>query len=170
MTAAARQVLADCEIALDMLEGEENFEHWRVHWAGALALLRAVGHVLVKVDGEDEKLRVLIDAAYGCWKTNRTDNAIFWNFIEEERNNVLKEYKFNLDPREEIDVVIMPAVQQPGIDRLSQDPQVFQIGGDIYRPIVDGFGKGEDAREIYREALDWWNAQLTLLEKKLAGS
>ena len=50
MTAAARKVLADCEVALEMLEEEEDEQRWRVLWAGAMALLRAVGHVLQKVD------------------------------------------------------------------------------------------------------------------------
>ena len=169
MTVAARKVLADCEIALDMLEREKDFEHWRVHWMGALALLRAVGHVLVKVDGEDNKLRVLIDALYDCWKMERTNNAIFWNFIEEERNNILKEYKFNLYPNENIDIVVQTTAQHFKTSELSPSPQVFQIGENIYRPIADGFNEGEDARDIYREALDWWNTQLTELEKQLTG-
>ena len=95
MTRAARQVLADCVIALEMLEAEQDLVRWRVHWAGALALLRAVGHVLHKVDGADPKVRRQIDIAYRRWKSQRTENAVFLEFIEQERNNILKEYRFN---------------------------------------------------------------------------
>ena len=50
MTVAARRVLADCEVVLEMLDAEREEQRWRVLWVGALALLRAVGHVLRKVD------------------------------------------------------------------------------------------------------------------------
>lgn len=53
MTEAARKVLEDCKAALDMLDEEGDEQRWRVLWAGAMALVRAVGHVLQKIDGED---------------------------------------------------------------------------------------------------------------------
>ena len=170
MTVGARQVLADCEIVLEMLESEDNLKRWRVHWVGALALLRAVGHVLVKVDGEDKERRRVIDAAYRRWKTSRGTHAIFWEFIEEERNNVLKEYQFNLHPMEDVNVVVVASVRHPKTGEVAQIPQVIPIGENIYRPILGGFSEGNDARDVYREALDWWNKQLTEIESELGMS
>jgi hypothetical protein len=112
MTTVARQVIADCEIALETLEAQRDLARWRVHWAGALALLRAVGHVLHKVDGADPKTRRLIDIAYDRWKAHRKENAIFWEFIEQERNDILKEYRFNLHPLDHVDVAVMLTVRQ----------------------------------------------------------
>ena len=43
MTDKARKVLADCVIALELLESERDIGRWRVHWAGAPPLGRADG-------------------------------------------------------------------------------------------------------------------------------
>lgn len=167
LTRTAREVLADCEIALQMLEAEQDLGRWRVHWAGALALVRAVGHVLTKVDGADPTIRKQVDIAYRRWKSDRAAHAVFWEFIEEERNNILKEYRFNLHPLDSVDVAVMMTVRHPVTGELSQIPQVVPIGENIYRPVLDGYSEGNDARDVYREALDWWNAELTLLEDAL---
>ena len=46
MTQHARTVLDDCRLALQLLEEETDPQRWRIHWVAALALVRAVGHVL----------------------------------------------------------------------------------------------------------------------------
>ena len=89
MTAAARWVLDDCKAALEMLEEERGEQRWRVLWIGAVALLRAVGHVLQKVDGKNPDQRDVIDAAYRSWTSGQSRHAVFREFIEEERNNML---------------------------------------------------------------------------------
>jgi len=170
MTRLARQVLADCEIALEMLEAQHDLARWRVHWAGALALLRAVGHVLQKVDGADPKVRRQIEVAYDRWKAQRTENAIFWEFIEQERNNILKEYRFNLHPLDHVDVAVMLTVRQPDTGNIVQIPQIIPIEENIYRPVLDGHSEGDDARDVYQEALDWWDAELTAIERALSES
>jgi len=170
VTTLARQVLSDCEIALEMLEAQHDLARWRIHWAGALALLRAVGHVLHKVDGADPKLRRQIDFAYDRWKAQRTENAIFWEFIEQERNNILKEYRFNLHPLDDVDVAVMLTVRQPETGKNLQIPQVIPIGENIYRPVLEGHTEGDDARDVYQEALDWWNAELARIERALSES
>jgi hypothetical protein len=168
MTTVARQVVADCEIALEMLEAQRDLARWRVHWAGALALLRAVGHVLHKVDGADPKTHRLIDIAYDRWKAQRKENAIFWEFIEQERNNILKEYRFNLHPLDHVDVAVMLTVRQSETGEELRIPQVIPIDDNIYRPVLDGYGEGNDARDVYREALDWWNVELTAIDHALS--
>ena len=52
MTATARKVLNDCRHAHELLELEENERKFRLLWVSCSSLLRAVGHVLVKVDAE----------------------------------------------------------------------------------------------------------------------
>jgi hypothetical protein len=54
MTARARLVLEDCKLALQLLENETDLRRWRLHWVSAIALIRAVGHVLDKVDGKSK--------------------------------------------------------------------------------------------------------------------
>ena len=46
----AREVLADCELALADFEAAGPTPYWRTRWTGLVSLLRCVGHVLHKVD------------------------------------------------------------------------------------------------------------------------
>ena len=167
MTTAAREVLYDCETALEMLEEVEDLRRWRVLWAGAVALLRAVGHVLKKVDGKDPQIRRVVDQRFQNWKTERKANAVFWDFIEKERNNILKEYHFNVSSDEEILLVVQSNSLALGVDEKDQTGELFKLGENLYRPIVDGYGEGEDARDIYREALNWWHGELVAIEEML---
>ena len=155
MTVAARRVLSDCEVALDMLDMEEDERRWWVLWAGAIALLRTVGHVLHKVDAEDSKVSLAVDAAWSRWKCDRENNVIFWEFFEKERNNILKKYEFSVLESAEVSLVV-PGQNLP-----------FTLGENLFRPLMEGFGKGEDARDIYSEALQWWNTELTRIETEL---
>lgn len=160
MTAAAREVLVDCEIALEMLEEVEDLRRWRVLWAGSVALLRAVGHVLKKVDGADPRIGPAVDQRYRVWRSKRQENAIFWDFIEEERNNVLKEYQFGVSLDEEIPLLVQSDTADGKTERAA-----FQLGENLYRPLLIGYSEGEDARDVYRRALDWWHRELTTVEE-----
>ena len=170
MAEAARRVLGDCKAALDMLEDEEHEQRLRVLWAGAMALLRAVGHVLRKVDGEDARLRRLIDAAYDRWKADRSTNAVFWKSIEEERNNVLKEYRFSVLDSAEVGLCVVQILggQESSHTLVHETP--FMLGENLVRPVTEGFGAGEDGRNVYRHAVKWWDAELSSIEAGLAAS
>ena len=170
MTEAARRVLGDCKAALDMLEDEEHEQRWKVLWAGAMALLRAVGHVLRKVDGEDARLRPLIDAAYDRWKADRSTIAVFWKFIEEERNNILKEYRFSVLDSAEVDLCVVEVLGGPESGQALVHETPFGLGENLFRPVTEGFGAGEDGRIVYRQAMKCWDAELFRIEAGLAGS
>jgi len=91
----ARLVLADCRAALEQAERAPDPAALRVSWAAVVALLRAVRHVLDKVDGrQSESLRRAIDARWRLWDADRAGNRIFWSFIESEPKSVLKVYDF----------------------------------------------------------------------------
>lgn len=164
MTYAAREVLADCRVALQLLEEETDLQRWRVHWAAAVALTRAVGHVLDKVDGEDACVRTVANAAFNRWKTSGAEDEIFREFIDRERNNILKKYRFALHPLEEVQVAVTLTLQDPATGELSQTAEVLPIGDNIYRPVLDGYRAGDDARDVLGDALDWWNRQLDAID------
>lgn len=105
MTRMAREVLKDCEVALSMLEVEPDLRKWRIVWAGSVALIRSVGHVLHKVDGSDKVLKDIANEFFGRWKVAE-EHEIFRRFIEHERNNLLKEYHSDVHPFERVQVAI----------------------------------------------------------------
>lgn len=169
MTYAAREVLDDCRLALTMLEEETDLARWRVHWAAAVALLRGVGHVLDKVDGQDPLTKRLAGGAFKRWKGPAPEHEIFREFIEPERNNILKEYRFRHHPLDEVDMAAIFTLQDPLTGETMQTGDVFQLGDNIYRPFQEGWREGDDARDVLADAIEWWEAELRALEFALRG-
>jgi hypothetical protein len=154
MSTVARKVLTDCKNAHTFLEEETDATRFRILWVAGVALLRTVGHVLHKVDStRGPALKTAIDHAYQDWKRNTEANAVFWDFIEQERNNLLKEYRigFLSGP---VDVVVQP------------DGAVFSLGENLFCPIADGRYAGEDCRDVLAEGIAWWERQLDAIEAK----
>lgn len=150
MTQAARTVLRDAEYAFALLEEAEPGQDLRVKWVAAVALLRAVGHVLHKVDGKrSERLREAIDELWGRLKKRGKRDRIFWGFIDRERNLVLKQYEHNYE--------------SGPISVLHEDRE-YNLEAGLFVPALEGFGEGEDIRDTFAEALSWWRTQLTIID------
>ncbi len=150
----ARIVLDDCRIVLDSLDSATDERSFRIHWVALVTLLRAVGHVLEKVDAtNDARLRRAVNAKWTEWKTNRDENRIFWDFVEAERNSVLKTYEANYHPGD-VDIVVTSG----------SNSELFVLDEAIFQPMLDGLYAGEDARDVAQEALAWWERQLAEIE------
>ena len=125
----------------DVSDGDEELPEWRLYWVAGVALLRTVGHVLAKVDAKTstEHSEVIGD----LWKrfqSDRDGSQIFWEFIEKERNNLLKTYSFGA--------------------QLAKDDRGHYVALE----------DGQDAFQLFREAVYWWRYQLTELEEALLQS
>ena len=166
VTSKAREVLNDCRVALSLLEDETDVQRWRVHWAAAVALIRAVGHVLEKVDGDDPLIKHAASAAFRQWKGTDPAHRIFRDFVERERNNLLKEYRSDVHPQAEIALAIEVIAQPMADGALVKVPDVAGILDNIYRPYLDGPWAGNDARDVLSEAISWWDEQLSLIEQQ----
>jgi len=168
MTHKAREVLDDCRLTLLMLEEETDFQRWRIHWAAAVALIRAVGHVLRNVDGADPVIKKAANAAHKRWKSTDPEHEIFREFIERERNNLLKEYHSDVHPLGEVTVAAELLVQRVGDGAQKKLGYVAEIGENIYRPMLDGPWEGDDARDVLIAAIDWWEEQLIIIENDIS--
>jgi hypothetical protein len=133
-------------------------------WAGTIALLRAVGHVLVDEDAEsDARLKKVQSAWWKGLKATEPNPYIFFEFIDRDRNLLLHEAELTVEP----------------------SATVFLSGGTIPRhapqppppslPIYDykmksGRFAGQDARDLVGDAIKWWEKQLDDIEQKAAAS
>lgn len=169
MTENARRILNDCRACLQMLEDEENETRWRVLRAAALALIRSVGHALDKVDGSSVKNES--HKIFAQWKATKPEPRIFWEFIDAQRNLVLKEYRHETHIAESISVYVdrdgQPFVPRDFSSHIAGE-QCFALEGVLYRPNTMAFRFGEDFRDTYQEAIDFWEEQILPIEKRIA--
>jgi hypothetical protein len=160
----AYKVLEDCGLALHMLENEKDADRWRVIWAGAIALVRAVGHVLDKVDGRDARIKAISNRLYNQWKKGNEEDRIFLDFIEAERNNLLKEYESGVHPLAEANVLFdYQLVSTEDKSRKISLKDIAELPDNIYKPMLQGYGEGDDARDVLTEAIEWWERQLKIV-------
>lgn len=160
----ARQVLNDARRAIDLCENAKNDQDFRVHWVAAIALLRAVGHVLRNVDAKDSGVASAVNALWAEWKNDSAKHEIFWEFIEQERNMTLKDYELSFWR----DTPTIPfVVTKTPLDGGGPEAEKFDMSVDIYRPMVGGPYDGEDARDALSAGADWWDGQLSILGASL---
>lgn len=154
----AREVLRDCRNTWYLLEEEADDDRFRILWIAGVVLARAVGHVLHKVDATlDPELARIVDQRFAEWKADPAKNAIFWDFIEQERNLILKEYELRF--RDSAPLVVE-------VDGEAYGP--YLLKDHLFSPMVDGPYAGEDCRDVLEEAIRWWERQLDVIEKAWA--
>ncbi|TAL27605.1 MAG: hypothetical protein EPN97_17215 [Alphaproteobacteria bacterium] len=165
MTHNAREVLNDCRLALQMLEDETDLQKWRIVWAAAVALIRAVGHVLDKVDGSDKDIKEISKTLFKEWNSDAPEHLIFRDFIDQERNNLLKEYRSNVHPFESVKVLFTTTLVPVSGGEPVQEATVCGLDENIYRPMLDGTWEGDDARDVLMHAINWWGDQLNKVDQ-----
>lgn len=137
---------------------------WRPRWVGLVALLRAVGHVLDKVDGEtNNAARQAIDTAWEEIRQSRPEPLIFWEFVDAERNNVLKAYKIGVG---------LNTTVRPG--SLWVNTRTGETGSDPNGPttfeafIRSGPFQARDPLTLCREAIAFWHDYLDAIDRRVA--
>lgn len=106
-------------------------------------LLRTVGYVLSKVDSL--RYDAYKDAIEKAWRNLcdlKPEPTIFWEFIDEERNNIVKEYEIRAGQN---DTVYL------GQNKLA----------DYQYRINAGPFNGRDQRDVLKEAIEWWESYLS---------
>lgn len=151
------KVLADCKHALEFLEHETDPRKFRLFWLAAVAALRSVGHVLIKVDADShESIAIEAAAAYTRWKQNKETHRIFWSFIEKERNTLLKEGEPGVCP--------LPSILHVEADF------AYDCDFNIFAPMLKGPYIGEDCRDILKLAIQWWEHEITSIKTHATSS
>jgi hypothetical protein len=154
MTTVARRILDDCGTCLQALRDEPKGTSWRIQWVATLALLRAVGHALDKVDGgKDAKLAAIVQNHWKRLSASKPKPEIFWHFIKAERDSLLKEY----ETAARVNVTVRLGVVEPS------KPNVYEY------TMGPGPFEGHDQRELVAEAIAFWDAYLFAIEAEYAG-
>ena len=141
--------------AWQMFELVEDDSQVEVLWLAAITGLRAVGHVLAKTDKSNHpELASTIDQWWLELNANKhaEGNRIFFEFIDVERNDTIKEFEIKYDKQPQCICVIQQCNSQ-------STEHLFESDGLLYIPMQDGSYAGEDVRDLIAEAIKWWELQ-----------
>ena len=159
MSQNARRVLTDCKLAARELESAEaDPDLARIRWVTCLALLRAVGHVLRKIDAEALGRVPLAEELFEKWQ----QEEMFQKFIEQERNEILKEYLHRIEVVEKGEKVFLDI--GGGHKLLLEEGGGALLVQDTWREIAKASGykskSGASPVEIVNMAIHWWEEKL----------
>ena len=169
MTDKARIVLQDCQHAVASHTLDLQGEELRVSWVVILTLLRAVGHVLDKVDGKASP--AMAQAVAEWWKAmnaSKPEPAIFWQFIENGRNRVVKLYEHGIwrqlvcegpEHQGRPTTILADQANSRGGKMMAED-------GHVISQLADGAFAGQSERDVAVEACKWWRGVLDGLDAR----
>jgi len=161
----SREVYSDCcyardEFSLAIKSGD--YKKAKVMWFSCLTLLRAIGHVLHKVDSKQYG-KPFSDKLQDRFKSWKKDEEIYKDFIEKERNQILKEYSSS--------ILVKQSTQQEVITTTDGEPITTSDGDLITAEITlqslvkaHGHLAGETPLTVLNQAIDWWDKQLEFFE------
>lgn len=130
-----------------LLAHSDYAQDWRANFIVSVTTVRAVGHVLHKVDCRRyPQISDLVAARFERWKMGEGDDELFVHFIEEARNMVLKTYSF---PANES---VVFKTESTG-ELSSDDPSIDRV--------VDGYFEGSSVVGLLQASHDWWRRELT---------
>lgn len=162
MSLRARQVIADAVVAIEDFEASASTPYWRTRWVAVVSILRAVGYVAANVDATgDEILKSAVDSEFAEIVRTKPEPTIFWNFIFDERNRVVKE--MTLGAR--LSITVRPGAAW-------YDLRTGETGGTESEPTTydhfmrGGIYDGRDPRELCRKAIKFWNEYLDRVEQR----
>lgn len=141
-------MLRDCYRAATELERTElSTWQWRLRWINVVTLLRATGHVLKQVDGKRSPfLSQAIKNAWTRWESDKYNNLIFHEFIKKERDMILKEYK-----------IVQSTIRSVYAENDVADTGMMLLGDRV-----------AVKNELVRDAIRWWEVELTEIEEEAA--
>lgn len=125
-------------------------------------MLRTVGHVLDKVDSNsDPKIKIAVEQKWENLKKSKPEPKIFWGFIEEGRNNILKEYELGEQTTLTVETPLYNARTGEQVSMIGQEPRP-----PSYQYLVK-FGPftGKSQKKVISEAIKWWEDYLDDIDR-----
>jgi hypothetical protein len=140
--------LSDSEQATVSLACADFPLKWRLECVAAISSLRIIGHVLHKVDAQAfPEIREELRRRFNRWKLGQGDNQLFTDFIEPNRNNLLKLYQFPADD----------------ITAFAEDDEGMFPSGITPDVLCEGPFAGCNLVSLLRKSHSWWRSELNEL-------
>ncbi|PWC31153.1 hypothetical protein TSO352_30510 [Azospirillum sp. TSO35-2] len=73
-----------------------------------------------------------------------------------------------MHPLAEVPMAIRLTLVNPETGEVSYLDQIADFDENLFRPLVEGYGEGEDARDVFEEAINWWERELAAIDKELS--
>jgi len=145
---------------------------WEAKLSASVALLRSVGHVLRFVDRKKSPLRQAIDNHWKALEAGKANKKpkIFWEFICEERNLILKEGKLRAGQSTMVAIVgVQATALAAGQSPPPPPPQQSPRATHSYH-MTGGSFVGRDPHDLIEEAIKWWRSELETIEENAKAS
>lgn len=163
MTIAARRILYDLQYALHNHEKDLQSEAFRVSWFSIVALLRSIGHVLDKVDSKQSmEMKSAISTMWKKTQSTKPNPAIFWEFIDSERNRFLKEYSHSIDRT--VDLYHMDG-HYLATEDVGHTQGWSALDTPVSSQISNGVFSGRNELDVAWEAWHWWSSYLDEIDE-----
>ena len=133
----SRRALSDCKVALDKFTENPSDVQFRLALVTCISLLRLIGHV-IKNEASELGFSGL---NFELWEKEK-NSIIFTQFINNFRNQILKEYKSSV-----------------GWSSITSES-----GHRMEYKVLSGFFEGRDVRDLIEEGISWWELYLSNLE------
>jgi len=128
---------------------------WKVSWIGTCTVLRTAVD-LFRADAKSclaSSIRDEITAEWDAIKAQREQHGIFWEFLRQERNNIIHEYQWRA----------YEAWIKPDGTVRAQPLTLLGSLDDDARPLLlmrDGPFKGRNSLDLLKEGADWVEARI----------
>ena len=150
-----KDALDACNL-LSSFDSPGEQKNWRLYWLAGVASLRAIGHVMDKVDSKKSLDHKNVIAAWWLG-VKKNKPLVFSEFIEPERNNILKLYEFGAEPS--------PVTSYTMNDRGLSYAELVKKYGE--RHILIWGPDGENGIEVMARAVVWWDEELRVIEEAI---
>ena len=142
----AQAPLIDSMNATHSLYCADHSQNWRAEYIVAITTVRAVGHVLHKVDCEiHPEIIPIVKDRFQRWKLGNGDDELFVYFIEEARNMLLKTYQFPGD--------------EDAVFKIDSSGE-FTSGDPDPDVVTEGYFRGCSVIGLLQHSHKWWQREL----------
>ncbi len=170
MRLRADLLINDCERAINKHTESLQAEDFRLSWFSIICLLRAIGHVLDKVDSNiSPELKKVINRKFEELKRSKPRPELYWSFIELERNRFLKEYEHGIKRDITFKGTVVDGKQiLMKIDVGNSQNSIIGSPHQPFRSVISsGVFAGRPEKEVAIEALKWWKEYIAEIKKEV---